>query len=35
MAKVVELLRVENAEIWIDHDTALSRGMAYAPKWIA
>ncbi|MHC2623678.1 N-acyl homoserine lactone hydrolase [Bradyrhizobium huanghuaihaiense] len=34
MAKVVELLRVENAEIWINHDTAESVELPHAPDWI-
>ena len=34
MAKVVELLRSENAEIWINHDTAESDELPHAPDWI-
>ena len=34
MAKVVELLRSENAEIWINHDTAQSDKLPHAPEWI-
>ena len=34
MTKVVELLRFENAEIWINHDTAQSDKLPHAPEWI-
>jgi N-acyl homoserine lactone hydrolase len=34
MARVVALLRAENAEIWINHDTAESNELPHAPNWI-
>ena len=34
MTKVVELLRFENAEIWINHETAQSDKLPHAPEWI-